>query len=131
MEHKARITEHVEQGVKEMVTKVVKVIAVIILGVGLVFLMGYAVQQLWNWLMPDLFGLPTVGYWKAIGILVLSKIIFGFGGGNHKKSKSKGEEKKNSKSLKEDLSKWKYYEEFWEQEGESAYEAFKKRKETE
>ena len=131
MEHKARITEQVEHGVKEMVTKIVKVIAVVILAIGLVFLMGYAVQYLWNWIMPDLFGLPTVGYWKAIGILVLSKIIFGFGGGNHKNSKTKAGAKKKSKSLKEDLSKWKYYEEFWEQEGESAYEAFKKRKEME
>ncbi len=131
MEHKTRITEQVEHGVKEMVTKIFKVVVVVILAIGLVFLMGYAVQYLWNWLMPELFGLPTIGYWKAIGILVLSKIIFGFGGGSHKKSNAKAGTKKKCRSVKQDLSKWKHYEEFWEKEGESAYEAFKKRKETE
>lgn len=46
------------------------------------FLLGYVVMSLWNWLMPELFGLATITYWKAFGILVLAKILFGgFGGG--------------------------------------------------
>jgi len=128
MEHEARITEQVEHGMKKMVTKVFKVIFIVILAIGLVFLMGYVVQYLWNWLMPELFGLPVIGYWKAIGILLLSKIIFGFGGGRHKKSRSRARSKKKCRSLKKDLTKWKQYEQFWEEEGESAYEAYKKRK---
>ncbi len=31
---------------------------------------------LWNWLMPALFRLPTIGFWKAAGILILSHILF-------------------------------------------------------
>jgi hypothetical protein len=31
---------------------------------------------LWNWLMPGLFGLKLIGYWQAIGLLILSKILF-------------------------------------------------------
>ncbi len=42
---------------------------------------SYIVMVLWNWLMPDLFGLPYINFWKAAGLLVLSKIIFsGMGG---------------------------------------------------
>ena len=128
MEHKTRIAHQAERSVKEMVTKIVKVIFFVILAIGLVFLIGYVVQYLWNWLMPELFGLPSIGYWQAIGVLLLSKIIFGFGGGGHKKSSSKSAIRKKCRPLRQDLSKWKYYDEFWHEEGESAYEAFKKRK---
>ena len=39
------------------------------------------VWALWNWLMPTLFGLHTVTIWQALGLLVLSKILFsGFRG---------------------------------------------------
>lgn len=37
----------------------------------------YVVMRLWNWLMPELFGLHVLTYWQALGILVLSKILFG------------------------------------------------------
>jgi hypothetical protein len=35
------------------------------------------VMCLWNWLVPGLFGGPTVGFWQALGLLVLSRILFG------------------------------------------------------
>jgi len=38
---------------------------------------GFALKYLWNWLMPGLFGLHTISYWQAIGLFVLSKILFG------------------------------------------------------
>jgi hypothetical protein len=38
---------------------------------------SFAVMWLWNWLMPALFGLHAIGFWKALGILVFSKILFG------------------------------------------------------
>lgn len=37
----------------------------------------YGVMLLWNWLMPAIFGLPVLSYWQALGVLVLSKILFG------------------------------------------------------
>ena len=37
----------------------------------------YLVMRLWNWLMPPLFGLHLITFWQALGILVLSKILFG------------------------------------------------------
>jgi hypothetical protein len=38
---------------------------------------GFVVMGLWNWLMPALFGLKLIGYWQALGLIVLSKILFG------------------------------------------------------
>jgi hypothetical protein len=44
-------------------------------------LMVWAVQALWNGLMPDIFKLGTVTYWQALGLMVLSWILFrGFRG---------------------------------------------------
>ena len=43
---------------------------------------GFVVMSLWNWLMPALFGFHVITFWQAIGILLLSKILFGgFRGG--------------------------------------------------
>ena len=38
---------------------------------------GLVVMRLWNWLMPALFGWHSINFWQAVGILVLSKILFG------------------------------------------------------
>jgi hypothetical protein len=56
---------------------------VAIVGVTLfIALGGEIVQQLWNWLAPSLFGLRQISFWQAIGILALSRILFGgFGHG--------------------------------------------------
>ncbi|MGA8026236.1 MAG: hypothetical protein WB992_03765 [Bryobacteraceae bacterium] len=37
----------------------------------------FVVMSLWNWLMPAVFGLRTIGFWQALGLLVLSRILFG------------------------------------------------------
>lgn len=44
----------------------------------LVFLgiLSLVVMLLWNWLMPLIFGLATITYFEAIGLLILSKILF-------------------------------------------------------
>ncbi|MBK9190473.1 MAG: hypothetical protein IPM77_02660 [Crocinitomicaceae bacterium] len=44
------------------------------------------VMYLWNWLMPEIFGLTTITFWQALGILVLSKILFGAHWSKHKHS---------------------------------------------
>lgn len=38
---------------------------------------GFGTMYLWNWLMPLLFKLPAITFLQAIGLLVLSKILFG------------------------------------------------------
>lgn len=34
------------------------------------------VQILWNLLVPELFGLPKLGFWQTFGLLVLVNLIF-------------------------------------------------------
>jgi hypothetical protein len=54
-----------------------------ILGIGFVFLFGWVVMLLWNWLMPEIFGLKQLNYWQAWGLLALCTILFkGFGSGS-------------------------------------------------
>jgi hypothetical protein len=36
---------------------------------------GFAVMLLWNALIPDLFDGPTLGYWQAVGILLLCHLL--------------------------------------------------------
>ncbi len=50
--------------------------------IGIVALFGAVVMWLWNWLIPPIFGLATIGYLQALGLLILARILFGgFGGG--------------------------------------------------
>ena len=41
-----------------------------------IVLLGYPIMLLWNWLMPSIFGLPEITFWQAIGINILSTILF-------------------------------------------------------
>jgi len=57
--------------------RALKMIGIGILVVALFFALGFVVMALWNWLMPSIFGLHTITYWQAYGLLILSKILFG------------------------------------------------------
>jgi hypothetical protein len=52
---------------------------VIVLAVAAVF--AAVGMFLWNSLLPDIFGLPALNYWQSLGILALSRILFGGMGG--------------------------------------------------
>ncbi len=45
------------------------------------FVFGIVVMALWNWLMPEIFGLTTITYWQAWGFVLLAHILFKTG--NH------------------------------------------------
>ncbi len=38
---------------------------------------GVVVRELWNWLLPPLFGWPQITFWQALGLLALCRILFG------------------------------------------------------
>ena len=48
-----------------------------------VYIFGSVVMLLWNHLLPALFGFSTITFWQAIGLLILSKILFGGFRGGH------------------------------------------------
>jgi len=51
---------------------------------------GGVVMLLWNWLAPELFGLRTITFWQAFGLLALCRILFGgFGGGGGRRCHSR------------------------------------------
>ena len=52
-------------------------------GIAAIALGGWAVSGLWNWLMPEIFGFHTIGFWQALGLFVLSRILFGGFRGGH------------------------------------------------
>ncbi|MCF8296230.1 MAG: hypothetical protein K9J13_01680 [Saprospiraceae bacterium] len=111
------------------------------------FLFGYFVMLLWNWLMPEIFGLVTITFWQAFGIIILSKFLFGAFHPGHKKSKrdeEKGKEhfrnwvhngkapwRTSRENKNEKFSKWQYYEDYWEEEGKNAFDNYVKRKDSE
>lgn len=67
----------------------------VILGiVAFVFIGGHLVLQLWNWLLPPLFGFPEVNFWQALGLLALCRILFGgFGWRGSGRSRMTSEER--------------------------------------
>lgn len=58
----------------------VKIFGLVVLG-ALAF--GYCTMLLWNALVPELFHGPVVTFWQAVGLLVLSHILFRGMGGHH------------------------------------------------
>ena len=59
-----------------------RVMRCVLFGVLFLAVFTFIVRILWNWLMPGLFGWHMITLWQALGLLVLSKILFGgFRGG--------------------------------------------------
>lgn len=56
---------------------ILKVIGGIALFILAILLFGFGTMYLWNWIMPYLFHLPTIDFNMAIGLVLLSKILFG------------------------------------------------------
>src|SRR5437016_1159590 len=54
--------------------------------------LGFIVMNLWNWLMPAISGWHVINFWQALGLLLLSKILFGGlrGGWGHGKHWRRG-----------------------------------------
>ncbi len=119
------------------VPKGARIISMVVVGLvtatilGLVF--GIFVRELWNWLMPELFGLKTITYWQAFGIVILGHLIFGGSGGGHGESKSSKSHKHHDPCGQEDASKeglkhWKYYDEWWNSQGKQAFTEYAEKK---
>jgi hypothetical protein len=43
---------------------------------------GIAVMLLWNALVPSIFGLAVINFWQALGLLALTRLLFGGFGKN-------------------------------------------------
>jgi hypothetical protein len=56
-----------------------KIPGIILIVIVAVALFGSIVQHLWNWLIPAIVGWHAITFWQAVGLLLLSKILFGGG----------------------------------------------------
>lgn len=63
------------------VPKIVHVLKFILLCFIFCCAIGFAVQYLWNWLVPELFKGPVISFWQALGLFVLGKLLLGWHGG--------------------------------------------------
>jgi hypothetical protein len=62
--------------------RITRVLRIVVIAIVASAIFGFVVMSLWNWLMPTLFGWRTIGFWQALGLVLLSKILFGgFRGG--------------------------------------------------
>ena len=113
--------------------KVLTIIGFVILGiigaVVLAFLFGYFVMLLWNWIMPAIFGLGTVNFWQAVGVIILARLIFGgfkhsHRDKDHRKFSRRWKKKFKNGNRSHQWYKWKYYDDFWKDEGEKAFDEY-------
>ena len=127
-----------EKPIRHRGAKVFKIIGFTLVGVVMAclfaLLFGYVVKILWNWLMPAVFGLGTITYWQAFGLILLAKLLFGGFGHHHDKHRHhdhmqwkmhwKWHDKQGFPAGHKDHKNWKYYHQFWEEEGKSAFDAY-------
>jgi hypothetical protein len=65
--------------------------AAIVFGTVAAVALGFILSGLWNALMPAIFGLPAIGFWQALGLFLLARLLFGrFGGAGRKMRFSRG-----------------------------------------
>lgn len=57
----------------EILVKILGVFALIAI---VALLCALPTMWLWNWLMPVLFGLVKIGFWQALGINLLTGVLF-------------------------------------------------------
>lgn len=61
--------------------KPLKILFFIVVFIAFAAALSWLVMVLWNAILPDLVGVKRITFWKAAGLLLLSKILFGgFGG---------------------------------------------------
>ena len=123
--------------------KVLRIIGMTFFGVVLAaifaLVFGLVVKWLWNWLMPAIFGLGVITFWQAFGLVLLAKILFGAFGHHDRrrpdhpvpsKVASFVHGEKFDHSFKHGNGKnWRYFRQYWEDEGRSSFEAYVKKME--
>lgn len=82
------------------------ILKMVAFGALMIAVFGLVTQLLWNWLVPVLFAGPVITFWQALGLLILTKILFwGFGkkhhGGPHQGWRPYWKEKWNTMSDEE------------------------------
>jgi hypothetical protein len=93
----------------------------IVLGGALVLVFGYAVMSLWNAVMPALFSVGHLTFWRGVGLLLLARILVGGfhrgGFGGHRRFGRRAS--------------FQQYEDWWRDVGQQSFRDFSASKPTE
>lgn len=54
--------------------RILKIVLVAALALGAV---GFVIMSLWNWLAPAAFGGHLIGFWQALGLFALARLLVG------------------------------------------------------
>ncbi|MDF7647771.1 hypothetical protein F3J38_03310 [Pantoea sp. Acro-805] len=54
-----------------------RMIKPLLIGAVIIAALGLLVMSLWNAILPAIIGVKSIGFWQAIGLLVLCRILFG------------------------------------------------------
>lgn len=54
-----------------------KIVGCIVIALAIATVLGFVVMQLWNHVLTAVVQVPLIDFWQAIGLLILSKILFG------------------------------------------------------
>ncbi len=118
--------------------------------IAIAFIGGALIMWLWNCIAAPLFHISTISFWEAIGLAVLTRLLFGganhgwhHGGRRWKQGMWRGnhsghyhhtgnwgcQTQSNDKcGCDPEQDKWKFYDEYWKQEGEQSFNDYVKRK---
>ena len=88
-------------------------------------LFAVLVMVLWNWLMPQIFGLVTITFWQAFGLVLLSRLLVG---GWHRDHHDRHDGLFHVERM--DRDRRKAYRKYWEEEGREAFEKYLQRTRT-
>lgn len=92
-------------------------------------LFGVGVMYLWNWLMPGLFGLATIGFWQAFGLILLARLLVGgFHQGHPHKEHWRNRFEPSYPIPDEARRHRREYRDFWREEGRAAFEEYLRRR---
>jgi hypothetical protein len=57
-----------------ILTRLVAFIGLVLVGCAL---LGFPTMWLWNWVLVDLFHVPRIGFWQAVGVCMLARFVNG------------------------------------------------------
>jgi len=78
---------NVEQGAVQIGTFIAKGLAVAVIFIVIASIFAYPIMWMWNYVVPDLFGLPELTFWKAVWGTLLCRALFTDSGAVNVKSK--------------------------------------------
>lgn len=104
------------------------VVGIAAAGVVFFLVFGYLVMWLWNHVLAVVFDIPSVTFWQALGLFVLAKLFFGFGGGGQGGERKKRRERRHAGQTEDRSGEWPQtdyaFKAYWREEGKRAYEAY-------